>query len=281
MTAATGKLNISPGRRVLWTLAWPVRAYMRWSPLQRGKGVLLRNLILPILGDDATYDAVLPPRGVVRLRATETIGWAWLIHGSFERAELAYAGERARLGGWVFDVGGNVGVFSIAVAQQVAPCSRVVAFEPLPGNVTRLQENLARSGLGNVDVAQVAAASAPGETDFLAADDTAYSGLVASVESGRAGQVVRVPLATIDSVWESKGSPAVSLMKLDIEGGELEALRGARRLLESCRPLLMVEAATPEHVGGLERLLGPLGYVRDQPLGFEPWNHVFRPAGVQ
>jgi FkbM family methyltransferase len=249
--------------------------------VQRGKGVLLRNVIFPILGKDATFDAALPPRGVVRLRAVETIGWAWLIRGSFEKAELTFASERAKHGGWVFDVGGNVGVFSVAVAQHVVPGARVVAFEPLPGNVARLLDNLGRSGLHNVDIAQVAAASAPGETDFLAADDTAYSGLVASVASGLAGQVVRVLLETIDSIWESKGSPAVSLMKLDIEGGELEALRGAVRLLERCRPLLMVEAATPQHVGSLERLLGPFGYVREQPAGFEPWNHVFRPAGAQ
>lgn len=272
-------MNISPVRRLLWALAWPVRAYVRWSPVQRGKGVLLRNVLLPVLGPDATFDAPLPPHGSVRLRASETLGWAWLVYGAFEPAELAFANAVAGQGGWVFDVGGNVGVFSVSVAQFVVPGARVVAFEPLPGNVARLRENLVRSKLDNVDIAQVAAASAPGETDFLAADDAAYSGLVASVEGGRHGRVVRVPLATIDSVWESKGSPLVSFMKLDIEGGELEALRGARALLEACHPVLMVEAATPAHVASLEQLLRPLGYLREQPLGFEPWNHVFRVTG--
>ncbi len=272
-------MNISPARRLLWALAWPVRAYVRWSPVKRGKGVLLRGVLLPILGKDATFDAPLPPHGSVRLRASETLGWAWLVYGAFEPAELAFANEAAGQGGWVFDVGGNVGVFSVSVAQFVAPGARVVAFEPLPGSVRRLRENLARSQLMNVDVAQVAAASAPGEMEFLAADDAAYSGLVASVEGGRHGRVVRVPLATIDSVWESKGSPKVCFMKLDIEGGELDALRGARRLLQTCQPVLLVEAATAAHVASLEQLLGPLGYLREQPAGFESWNHVFRVAG--
>jgi FkbM family methyltransferase len=252
---------------------------MRWFPLQRGKGVFLRNVILPILGTEATFDAPLPPRGVVRLRASETIGWAWLVYGSFERAELEFAGEVARRGGWVFDVGGNVGVFSVSVAQSVAPGARVVAFEPLPGNVARLRENLGRSGLDNVDIVEVAAAASPGEADLLSADDSAYSGLVASVEEGRRGRIVRVPLATIDSVWLERGAPQVSLMKLDIEGGELEALRGATALLERCHPTLMVEATTPAHVASLEQLLAPFGYSRWQPAGFEPWNHVFRVAG--
>jgi FkbM family methyltransferase len=278
VTVGPGVIELTAGRRFLWTLAWPVRAYMRFFPLQRGKGVLLRNVILPILGDEATFDAPLPPGGSVRLRASETIGWAWLVYGSFERAELAYASERAGKGGWVFDVGGNVGVFSVSVAQFVSPGARVVAFEPLPGNVSRLRENLERSGLGNVDIVQVAAASAPGEADLLAADDAAYSGLVASVEAGRQGRVVRVPLATIDSVWASRGSPPVSLMKLDIEGGELEALRGATALLEHCHPTLMVEAATDAHIASLEQLLAPFGYEREHPPGFEPWNHVFRVA---
>lgn len=272
-------MNISPLRRLLWMLAWPVRAYVRWSPVRRGKGVLLRNVLLPILGPDATFDAPLPPHGSVRLRASETLGWAWLVYGAFEPAELAFANTMAAQGGWVFDVGGNVGVFSVSVAQFVAPGARVVAFEPLPGNVARLRENLQRSRLDNVDIAQVAAASAPGETDFLAADDSAYSGLVASVEQGRHGRVVRVPLATIDSIWESKGRPGVCFIKLDIEGGELEALRGAAALLQACHPVLMVEAATAGHVASLEQLLGPAGYVREQPAGFEPWNHVFRVQG--
>jgi FkbM family methyltransferase len=272
-------MTISPLRRLVWSLAWPVRAYVRWSPLKRGKGVLLRNVLLPILGPDATFDAPLPPHGSVRLRASETLGWAWLVYGAFEPAELAFANGVAGQGGWIFDVGGNIGMFSVSVAQFVAPDARVVAFEPLPDNVARFRENLQRSALDNVDIAQVAAASAAGEMDFLAADDAAYSGLVASVEKGRHGRVMRVPLATIDSVWESKGSPAVSFMKLDVEGGEIEALRGARTLLATCHPVLMVEAATPAQVASLTQLPGSFGYVREQPVGFETWNHVFRVPG--
>jgi FkbM family methyltransferase len=273
-----GVLNISPGRRFLWLLAWPVRAYVRAFPLHRGKGVLLRRVLLPILGPDATVDAPLPPGGVVRLRAQETLGWAWLIYGAFEAAELSYCGAVASSGGWVLDVGSNVGMFAVSVAQRVVPGARVLAFEPLPGNVERLRANVARSSLENVDIVALAAAESPGEAELLNADDAAYAGLVTSVEEGRRGTIVRVPVATIDAVWRERDRPPVSLMKLDIEGGELGALRGSVALLEASRPVLMVEAATASHLERLRSFLAPFGYEHEHPPGFEPWNHIFRPA---
>ena len=268
-------------RRWLWAAAWPVRAYVKWFPVQRGKGVLQRRVLFPILGNHATFEAELPPRGRVRLNPRDAIGWTWLIHGAFESAELHLAGRLARQGGWVLDVGGNVGVFSVAVGQCLAPGARMITFEPVPGNVARLRDNLARSGVRDVEIVQVAAAARAGEADLLSASDSAYSGLVESADTGdRRGMVVRVPLATIDSVWAGFGSPPVSLMKLDIEGGELEALRGALRLLGQCRPVLIVEAPSPEQLERLQSLLAPLGYVSGQPAGFEPWNYVFRARGA-
>lgn len=268
--------GMSPVRRFLWHLAWPVRAYVRWFPLTRGKGWLLRGLLLPILGPDSEFDVLVPPAGRVRLRGRETIGWHWMVYGPFEQAERDFATNTVAAGGWAIDVGANVGVFTVSVAQALAPDARLLAFEPLPGNVLRLRQNLEASNIEAVDVLPVATGAAAGEAEFLATSDAAYAGLVNSLESGRTGDVLRVPVTTIDTEWRSRGEPQVALVKLDIEGGELSALQGAVALLQRWHPLLIIEATSDMQRDAIAGFLADYGYGRAQPAGFEPWNFVFR-----
>lgn len=261
--------------RFAWALSWPLRAYIRHFPIQRGKGLLLRRLLIPMLGRDGGFDVQIPPHGLVRLRNAETLGWSWLTHGPFEREERAVLADMAKRGGWVFDVGANVGLFSVSVAQVLTGGARLLAFEPLPANVTRLRGNLRRSGLDNVDVLQLAVAAEEGVAELVGTDDTAFSGLAASIDATRRGQLIRVRVGTIDRVWTERGEPDVSIMKLDIEGGEYDALRGATKLLDRCRPTLLIEAPTQDQLERIESLLRPAGYRTLQPDGFEPWNFLF------
>ncbi len=272
--------GMSPLRRFFWHLAWPVRAYVRWFPISRGKGWLLRGLLLPILGPDSEFDALLPPAGRVRLRGRETLGWHWMVYGPFEQAEREFAAQAVSAGGWAIDVGANVGVFTVSVAQALVPDARLLAFEPLPGNVARLRQNIEDSKLGAVEVLPVATGSVAGESEFLATSDAAYAGLVDSLESGRTGDVLRVPVTTIDAEWRARGEPRVALVKLDIEGGELSALQGATALLRRWHPLLLVEATSDAQRDAIAALLDGYGYQCDQPAGFEPWNFVFRAAAA-
>ena len=72
------------------------------------------------------------------------------------------------------------------------------------------------------------------------------------------------------------GRPAVSVVKIDVEGAELNVLNGATKLLESCRPHLMMEANTRDELRVIEDFLAPYGYSRSRPVGFMPWNYLFR-----
>jgi len=272
--------GMSPLRRFFWHLAWPVRAYVRWFPVSRGKGWLLRGLLLPVLGQKCEFDALLPPAGRVRLRGRETIGWHWMVYGPFEQAERDFATHAVANGGWAIDVGANVGVFTVAVAQALAPDAHLLAFEPLPGNVSRLRQNLEASNLGRVEILPMATGATAGEAEFLATSDAAYAGLVNSLEAGRTGDVLRVPVTTVDDEWRARGEPKVTLVKLDIEGGELSALQGSTALLNRWHPLLLVEATSIAQRDAIAGFLEDYGYRCEQPAGFEPWNFVFRAAAA-
>ena len=85
----------------------------------------------------------------------------------------------------------------------------------------------------------------------------------------------RVEATTLDDEWRASGSPEISVLKVDVEGGEPPVLRGATALLGAQRPALLLEAGTVERLGELEAILGPIGYRATQPHGFAPQNYAF------
>lgn len=266
-------------RKQLWALLAPVRWYIRRFPIPRGKGLLVRWLILPALPADGSFLAEVHGGGRVRLRYRETLGLSTILYGPFEKQELEYVCRRVPAGSSVIDVGANVGLYTVALGVAVGPGGKVHAIEPLPSNIRRLKENLAENRLVNVQVHGVAVAETESEVNLQLADDPAYASTEEVTESRGTGKAIRVRALPLDSLWEGAGKPVITVVKLDVEGGELAALRGARRIMETSHPLLLVEAQTASRLEGLENLLVPLGYRYVHPPGFAPWNHIFEWTG--
>ncbi len=280
-----GELQLVSSRRmrffpVVWALVWPLRQYLMHSPWPRGKGFLTRRLLVPCLpAPPAMFHAPIGPKDTVLLQHRESVGLSYLMRGAFERAEIECACEHAVAGTAALDVGAHVGLFSIPLARAVGITGMVVAFEPLSDNAERLRRNLERNGVGNVHLLRAAASREGGEIELRLASDTAFAS-TAEVFLGRAtGAVVRVPSVTVDKVWEELGRPRVSVVKVDVEGAEVEVLSGARSVIEACMPAILIEANTIEHLGRLTDWLGRYGYLLSQPPGFMPWNYLFLPGG--
>jgi methyltransferase FkbM-like protein len=86
---------------------------------------------------------------------------------------------------------------------------------------------------------------------------------------------VEVDATTVDAKWRAAGSPKVSVVKVDVEGGESPVMRGASELLAAQRPALLLEAGTPERLRELESILGPHGCRATRPRSFWPQNYAF------
>lgn len=267
---------------LIWSLLLPVRLYLNLFPVQRGKGILLRHLVLPLLPPrEAEFDLRLPGDAKIALRYRETLGWSSLLYGTFELAELDYVRKYLRTGENAMDVGANVGIFSVLMGVTLGQSGRVFAFEPGPGNVVRLRRNLERNRLSDAQVFPCALGEVDGQMTLNLARDPAYPSLV-EVESGLGdGTGIPVQVRRLDSVWEECGKPQIAFVKMDVEGAETAVIRGASHFLGICRPTLLVEANSPEQLEALEGLLGPFGYQALQPDGFAPHNYLFyHPAWV-
>lgn len=128
------------------------------------------------------------------------------------------------------DVGANIGAYTLFAAALVGPSGHVDAFEPHPVAMARLRENVERNGLRNVTVHQAAVADQRGTAEFLTTFDVANSILV-PVDVGE-------PTTVVDTVTldDALGTRPATVGKIDIEGFETAAFRGARRRLATLDP---------------------------------------------
>lgn len=261
---------------LIWVLLYPLRLYLRYFPVQRGKGIVLRHILTPLLPPaGAEFDLQVPGEAKVSLSYRETLGLSSLLYGTFEKAELNFVSRYVRQGDTAFDIGANVGIFSVVLGAAAGKSGHVAAFEPVSENVARLKRNLAKNDLDNVHVMPLALGAAEGRLLLHLAKDAAYHSLGVVEKAFRADGEVFVEVRRLDDVWTEMGRPVVSFVKIDVEGAESDVLRGAEAFLKACCPVLLIEANTKEHLDGLRDRLGALGYAHSHPDGFVPHNHVF------
>jgi FkbM family methyltransferase len=179
----------------------------------------------------------------MRLSAQEWIQRKLIEDGVHEWAETAILPTFVRRGWTAFDIGANIGCYSLILSRLVGPEGRVYAFEPNPLARERLEEHVAINGTSNVEVTSLALGERLGEGRFRFDPDAPTShevpnwGSWSLARSRRAGNV-NVTFSTADLVVRACAIERVHFMKIDVEGLELSVLRGAPRDPAPPPPLL-------------------------------------------
>lgn len=173
--------------------------------------------------------------------------------------------EILRPGDLFVDVGANVGIYSILAAEMGC---RVLAFEPDPANLVALRRNVALNGMENsITVIPKAVSSHVGSIGFLLGHDA-----LARITMQGDGDAVPVPCTTLDAEVDEP----IRGLKIDVEGAELDVLRGSTRLLTSrsvhCIQLEWNDMAEANYGTGRDETQGLLqtcGYRMQPELGLE------------
>ncbi len=204
---------------------------------------------------------LLPKDLVVPIVQGRLRGKRWIVGSGVHGYWLgSYEWEKCRAfeavipaGGVVYDVGANVGYYTLLAAEIVGPNGRVVAFEPLPRNLHYLRAHLSLNGVTNVLLSDAAAWDSPGTVRFDPGPDNS-EGHVTS------GGEFDVHAVTLDEFRTENGLPLPDVIKMDIEGGELHALRGAVSILTDAAPLVFLATHGADVHAGCCALLESLGY---------------------
>jgi len=175
-------------------------------------------------------------------------------------------------GSVVFDIGGHIGYVSLYLASLVGPEGHVYVFEPGPDNLRYIRRNLRSKS--NVTLIEKGAGSRHGLLPFyvenLSGQNSSFiegfNGLRQNMENANLARVrvraVPAEVVTLDWFCAERGAKP-SLIKIDVEGYELEVLEGALEILRESQPVLVVEIQH-RHERVVELLSG-LGYVPLRP----------------
>ena len=184
----------------------------------------------------------------------------WL--GTYEPELQAALRELIQPGAVIYDVGANIGYVSLLLAKATGQNGQVYAFEALPGNVERWHKNMALNGMeARLSLYAGVVTRSAGPVRFLV---HASGGM--GKAAGSAGRIDRyqseisVPGISLDEFVYKQGNPPPQVVKMDIEGGEVLALPGMRRILAEARPLMLMELHGPESSRAAWETLTAAGY---------------------
>lgn len=206
-----------------------------------------------------------------RLDLDEGIDFAIYLTGAFEPRTIAAYTRVLSPGDIVVDIGANMGAHTLPLARCVGSAGRVFAFEPAVTAFARLKSNIA----ANPDLATriIARQTMLVDRDGTAAEPEVYASwpLRPNQDAHDLHQGIMVSTSgasalSLDAALAVEGAAPVSLIKLDVDGHEIDVLEGARHTLQSHRPRIVMEMApyTLEErgrsIGELLAVLGDFGY---------------------
>jgi FkbM family methyltransferase len=216
-------MRIVPRERLY---AWHRRGWL--TPLE---AILLRGDL-----------AVLGGPGVrMRLRAARFAPWgaqAYAVLTGTHEVQVQQALRRSvGAGDVVWDVGANIGALSLIAARIVGPTGRVIAVEPEAGCAAAIRANAARNDLHWLEVREVAATDRTRDVEVIVVDDNLWTRLASVGEHELQTDRRVVAGCALDEL----DAPAPTLVKIDVEGAELDVLAGMQRLLREVQPVVVCE----------------------------------------
>ncbi|MGI8728536.1 MAG: FkbM family methyltransferase [Solirubrobacteraceae bacterium] len=150
-------------------------------------------------------------------------------------------------GSRIYDVGAFRGVTTLFFARNAGPTGHVVAFEPHPQSCRCIRRHLDLNGIANVTLRNVAVGAAAGELELIGPQGgdgtTSGNAAIQRLTADRASHTERrsVPVVSIDDEVRSYDLSVPDFIKIDVEGMELDVLRGMRETIARWRPRLFVE----------------------------------------
>lgn len=162
--------------------------------------------------------------------------------GIFETENITVLRTLVQPGTCMFDVGANIGLMAIPVLC-FEPAAKVISFEPSANVLPSLRRTMAESPLRTRwSLVEKAVGAETGTVTFTLsqASESLFDGIRPTRRVEVAGSV-EVAMTTIDETWQSLGRPKVSVIKIDVEGGESGVLRGATQCIQQERPAILLE----------------------------------------
>ena len=140
-----------------------------------------------------------------------------------------------------YDIGANVGFFTIVAAKLVGSSGKVYAFEPEPENVSTLQHNIQINKFLHVTTIEKAVSCTTGQEKLLLSDYCGGHTLATISSQANSRQAINIDVISIDDLVKLKEIEPPTLVKIDVEGAEIDVLYGMSQTIKECKPIIIYE----------------------------------------
>jgi FkbM family methyltransferase len=208
--------------------------YARHFPVDKGKYRVVNKVSGMFLGNAGRKVAALRYNNVkVNCDLSKHMQHELFYFGTYEEEDCKLWMRLCEKADVIFDVGANIGLYSL-LASTTNPRASIHAFEPTPDLFNAFSGNVALNQLSNIRANQLAVGNVSGEAylNYCTSSDGRNEGMnfVSAARPADAGEVTVI--TTIDDYCRQYHIASIDLMKMDIEGGEYNALKGAQNLLK-------------------------------------------------
>jgi FkbM family methyltransferase len=224
----------------------PLRELFRWYlksfPLRDGKAFFYRRWHQKLVPSDFYVTIQVVHGFLLQLDLKDPVQrWIYFFSTYDERYEAEMVRRLLDPNEVFWDVGANIGYFSLLAAGALRNTGQVVAFEPGRIAYRRLLTNIALNEFGNITPVNLAVLDRAGEVTLYLAADTADGGANVFGALAATAQSESCQAISLDEFCRNRNFPFPDFIKIDVEGAELQVLCGAQETLLASRPLLLLE----------------------------------------
>jgi FkbM family methyltransferase len=231
------KTRILDAIRKLWARPFGERILLRFSHGAEARQFISKLIPMPYLFPESSWRTVWRHKINLSLDISDFVDW--YVYFGLKDEALDCLLSQIQSSDIVLDIGTNIGYVSLR-CSQAASQGRVFGFEPSSHNFAKAKKNMALNpSISNLTINRIALGSLPGEISLKSGNlhNRGMSSVVTSAEP--LAEMVKV--LTLDDWFRENKLPKVDLIKLDVEGFELEVLKGGRWVIDTFRPKLFIE----------------------------------------
>lgn len=244
-----------------------LRFYLAQCPVTEGKGALYRSFAKRLLPAERLAVTSLPFGFMMELDLEETGQREIYFFLSYERKESALIRLMLQPGDVFWDVGASIGYYTLMAAARVGESGRVIAFEPFPPALERIERNISLNPFKNIRVVRAASGSSAG-TVRIYFDRDIPDGVATLAPTSSQTSSIQCEQLSLDHFLNSSGERPPNILKADIEGAETSMLKGASLILQSANPPILLLEMEEEQFARhntskreIHEILSPRGYI--------------------
>jgi len=209
------------------------------------KGILLYHyIILRLLKIDVSqeHQVVVNDNPLILIPNDKGISEELLLLKTHEPFSTKALKNELKEGMMCLDIGANLGYYAAMESKAVGDSGHVIAIEPSPKNFTYLKRNMELQKTLNYELFNFAIGDKNGNTNFLISKKSNQSKVVSEEEKIPEGcELINIPLTTTDKFIDEKQVNRLDLIRMDVEGYELQILEGAKQIIKKFKPMIHIE----------------------------------------